>query len=125
MTEFFDAVIKIQQYGYKVHYIDADEYKNYFVRFALTDVVSNCAFGGLQYEMDFRRGSSQPSMVSKFIFKKLELVMDESNEISTLDEAVNYIITDIEKINKQLEEEERQRILQKLTQREREILGVS
>ena len=124
MTEFFDAVIKIQQYGYRVHYIDVDEYKNYFVRFALTGVASNYAFGGLQYELEINRSSTQPVRVSKFIFKKLELVMDESNDISTLDEAVNYIITDIEKINKQLEEEERQRILQKLTQREREILGV-
>ena len=124
MTYFFDAIIKIQQHGYTLHYIDVDEYKNYFVRFSLIDVVSNCAFGGLQYEMEFLRGSSQPSMVCNYTFKKLELVLDERYELSTLDEAVNYIITDIQKINKQLEEEERQRILQKLTKREREILGV-
>lgn len=123
MTEFFDAVIKIQQNGYKLHSIDSDAYA-YYIRFALTDVVSSYAFGGVQYELEFRRSSSQPVRITKFIFEKLEMVVDETNDISTLNEAVDYIITDVERINKQLEAEERQRILQKLTQREREILGV-
>lgn len=119
MTEFFDAIIKIQQHGYKLHLIERDK-DAYYVRFALADVVSNFAFGGLQYEVEFPKNYTQPVRIYKYALRKLE----ESNDISTLDEAVDYIITDIEKINKQLEAEERQRILQKLTQREREILGV-
>jgi hypothetical protein len=58
------------------------------------------------------------------VAKKLKLEFDFSEEVSNIDEAVDFIIADIQKLEEELKEEERQKVLAKLTQRERELLGV-
>jgi hypothetical protein len=45
-------------------------------------------------------------------------------EVPNIDEALDFIIADIQKIKEELKEQERQKVLAKLTQRERELLGV-
>jgi hypothetical protein len=124
LTQFFDALIKLQGYGYKIHYIEEDEYKNRFVRFAYADVCSDLAFGGVQYEMTFGHNSSQPECVVKFVVKQLEFWAEPTEMVSNMNEAVDFIIADIQKLQEEVKEGERQRVLAKLTQRERELLGV-
>lgn len=124
LTEFFDALIKLQKYGYKIHSIEEDEYKNRFVRFAYAHVCSGLAFGGVQYEMTFGHNSFQPECVVKFVVKQLEFWAEPTEMVSNMDEAVDFIIADIQEIEKEQREGERQRVLAKLTQRERELLGV-
>ena len=123
LTQFFDASIKLQGYGYKIHYIEEDEYKNRFVRFAYADVCSGLAFGGVQYEITFGHNSFQPECVEKYVTKQLELCLDITEQVFNMDEAVDFIIADIQEIEKEQREGERQRVLAKLTQRERELLG--
>jgi hypothetical protein len=125
LTQFFDASIKLQEYGYKIHSIEqVIDGKYYFVRFAYTDVCYGLAFGGIQYEIQFYKGSTQPILVHKMVAKKLKLEFDSSEEVSNIDEAVDFIITDIQKLEEELKEEERQKVLAKLTPKEREILGI-
>jgi hypothetical protein len=125
LTQFFDASIKLQKYGYKIHSIEQNtDGKYYFIRFAYADVCSGLAFGGVQYEIQFYNGSTQPIFVYKMVVRKLKLEFEPSQEVSNIDEAVDFIIADIQKLEDQLKEEERQKVLAKLTQRERELLGV-
>jgi hypothetical protein len=124
LTQFFDALIKLQEYGYKILSISEDEYKNYFVRFSYADVCSGLAFGGVQYEMEFSKDSSQPVFLHKMVAGQLRVDFEPSKEVSNIDEAVDFIIADIQKLQEEVKEGERQRVLAKLTQRERELLGV-
>ena len=125
LTQFFDASIKLQQYGYKIRSIEQDtDCKYYFIKFAYADVCSGLAFGGIQYEIQFYKGSTQPILVYKMVAKKLKLEFDSSKEVSDMDEAVDFIIADIHKIEEEEKQKERQKILDKLTPREREVLGV-
>jgi hypothetical protein len=123
LTQFFDALIKLQRYRYKIDYIAEDEY-NYFVRFAYADVCSSLAFGGVQYKMGFSKDSSQPDMVYKMVVRNREYIMDTTKEVSNIDEVVDFIIADIQKLQEEVKEGERQKVLAKLSQRERELLGV-
>ena len=123
LTQFFDASIKLQTYGYKIHFID-DEDKTYGVTFAYADVCSGLAFGGVQYEVEFSKDSSQPNIVFKMVVRNLEYIMDTTKEVSNIDEAVDFIIADIQKLQEEVKEGERQKVLAKLSQRERELLGV-
>lgn len=123
LTQFFDASIKLQKYGYKIHYIDADD-KTYFVRFAYADVCSGLAFGGVQYDIEFYKGSTQPIFAHKMVVRQLRIDFETTYKVHSIDEAVDFIIADIQKLEEQLKEEERQRVLAKLTQRERELLCV-
>lgn len=120
LTQFFDALIKLQKYGYKIHHIEEDEYKNRFVRFAYADVCSGLAF----YVMTFDHNSFQPKYVEKYVTKQMELCLDTTEQVSNIDEAVDFIIADIQKLEEEVKEKERQKVLAKLTQRERELLGV-
>jgi len=125
LTQFFDASIKLEKYGYKIHSIEQDtDCKYYFVRFAYADVCSGFAFGGVQYKIQFYKGDTQPILVHKIVVKKLKLEFDSSEEVSNIDEAVDFIITDIQEIEAEEMKKERQKILEKLTPREREVLGV-
>jgi hypothetical protein len=125
LTQFFDALIKLQEYGYKIDSIkQVTDGKYYFVRFAYAHVCSGLAFGGIQYEIQFYKGYTQPISVYKMAAKKLKLEFDSSEEVSNIDEAVDFIIADIQKLEEELKEQERQKVLAKLTQRERELLGV-
>ncbi len=124
LTQFFDASIKLQTYEYIIHSIDADD-KTYFVRFAYANVCSGLAFGGVQYNVSFSKGCSfYPISVTKILVKSLRFDFEPSYEVSNIDEAVDFIIDDIQKLEKELKEKERQKVLDKLTQRERELLGV-
>jgi hypothetical protein len=58
------------------------------------------------------------------VARQLRMDFEPSKEVSNIDEAVDFIIADIQKLEEQLKEEERQKVLAKLTQRERELLGV-
>ena len=49
--------------------------------------------------------------------------MDTTKEVSNIDEAVDFIIADIQKLQEEVKEGERQRVLAKLTQSERKLLG--
>jgi hypothetical protein len=123
LTQFFDASIKLQKYEYKIHSIDADD-KTYFVRFAYADVCSGLAFGGVQYDIEFYKGSTQPIFAHKMVVRQLRIDFETTHKVHSIDEAVDFIIADIQKLEDQLKEEERQKVLAKLTQRERELLGV-
>ena len=123
LTQFFDASIKLQKYGYKIHSIDADD-KTYGVTFAYAHVCSGLAFGGVQYEIEFYKGSTQPIFAHKMVVRQLRIDFETTHKVHSIDEAVDFIIADIQKLEEQLKEEERQRVLAKLTQRERELLGV-
>lgn len=123
LTQFFDASIKLQKYGYKIHFIDEDN-KTYFVRFAYADVCSGFAFGGVQYEIQFHKGSTQPIFAHKLVARKLKMNFELPHEVYSIDEAVDFIIADIQKLEAEEREKERQKILNKLTPREREVLGV-
>jgi hypothetical protein len=124
LTQFFDASITLQEYGYKILSISEDEYKNYFVRFAYADVCSGLAFGGVQYEMEFSKDSSQPVFLHKMVVRQLRMDFETTYEVHSIDEAVDFIIADIQKLQEEVKEGERQKVLAKLSQRERELLGV-
>ena len=124
LTQFFDATIKLQKYGYKIHSIEEDEYKNYFVKFAYAHVCSGLAFGGVQYEIEFSKGSAQPVFVYQRVVRQLRIDFGQNQEVSSIDEAIDFIIADIQKLEEEVKEKERQKVLDKLTQRERELLGV-
>jgi hypothetical protein len=118
LTQFFDASIKLQNYGYNIYSIKEDEYKNYFVTFAYADVCSALAFGGIKYTIDF-------GPTPRYVYKEEPRTDVYINQkVSTIDEAVDFIIADIQKLEQELKEQERQKVLDKLTQRERELLGV-
>jgi hypothetical protein len=123
LTQFFDALIKLQTYGYKIHFID-DEDKTYGVTFAYADVCSGLAFGGVQYEIQFDKGSTQPVFLRKMVAGQLRVDFEPSKEVSNIDDAYDFIIADIQKLQEEVKEGERQKVLAKLTQRERELLGV-
>ena len=123
LTQFFDASIKLQKYEYKIHFIDEED-KTYGVTFAYADVCSGLAFGGVQYEIQFHKGSTQPVFLHKMVARQLRMDFEPSKEVSNIDEAVDFIIADIQKLQEEVKEGERQRVLAKLTQRERELLGV-
>ena len=122
LTQFFDALIKLQTYGYLIYSIAENEY-NYFVRFTYAGVCSGLASGGVQYEVEFSKDSSQPNIVFKMVVRNLEYIMDTTKEVSNIDEAVDFIIADIQKLQEEVKEGERQRVLAKLTQSERKLLG--
>jgi hypothetical protein len=122
LTQFFDASIELQEYGYKIHFID-DEDKTYGVTFAYADVCSGLASGGVQYEIQFSKGSTQPVFLHKMVVRQLRMDFELSKEVSNIDEAVDFIIADIQKLQEEVKEGERQKVLAKLTQRERELLG--
>lgn len=124
LTQFFDASIKLQKYEYKILSISEDEYKNYFVIFAYADVCSGLAFGGVQYEMEFSKDSSQPVFLHKMVVRQLRMDFETTYEVHSIDEAVDFIIADIQKLQEEVKEGERQKVLAKLSQRERELLGV-
>ncbi len=123
LKQFFDASIKLQNYGYKIKFIDEDD-KTYSVIFAYANVCSGLAFGGVQYEIEFYKSPVYPFLVQKMTTRQLRIDFETTKEVSNIDEAVDFIIADIQKLEEQLKEEERQKVLAKLTQREREILGV-
>ncbi len=117
LTQFFDASIKLQNYGCYIYSIREDEYKNYFVTFAHADVCSALAFGGIKYTIDF-----YPT--PKYVYKQEPRTdVNINQKVSTIDEAVDFIIADIQKLEEEVKEGERQKVLSKLTQRERELLG--
>ena len=125
LTQFFDASIKLQEYGYKIHSIEQDtDCKYYFIRFAYADVCFGLAFGGIQYEIQFYKGSTQPILVYKMVVKKMKLEFDITDQVSNMDEAIDLIIADIQKIEEEEKQKERQKLLDKLTPKEREILGI-
>ena len=125
LTQFFDASIKLQKYGYKIHSIEQDtDCKYYFVRFAYADVCSGFAFGGVQYVIDFYKGSTQPIFAHKMVVRQLRMNGEITRTVHSIDEAIDFIITDIQKIEEEEKQKERQKILDKLTPREREVLGV-
>ncbi len=124
LTQFFDASIKLQKYEYKILSISEDEYKNYFVIFAYANVCSGLAFGGVQYEMEFSKDSSQPVFLHKMVVRQLRMDFETTYEVHSIDEAVDFIIADIQKLQEEVKEGERQKVLAKLSQRERELLGV-
>jgi hypothetical protein len=124
LTQFFDASIKLQKYEYKILSISEDEYKNYFVIFAYADVCSGLAFGGVQYEMEFSKDSSQPVFLHKMVVRQLRMDFETTYEVHSINEAVDFIIADIQKLQEEVKEGERQKVLAKLSQRERELLGV-
>lgn len=124
LTQFFDASIKLQKYEYKILSISEDEYKNYFVIFAYADVCSGLAFGGVQYEIEFSKDSSQPVFLHKMVVRQLRMDFETTYEVHSIDEAVDFIIADIQKLQEEVKEGERQKVLAKLSQRERELLGV-
>jgi len=120
-TELFDALIKLQYYGYGIYSVEKDESGNYFIKFAFPDVCSGLAFGGIQYEIHF-----YPT-ISKYLLKKLTRNRDNNGffqESFSIDEAVDFIIADIQEIEAEEIKKERQKILDKLTPKEREILGI-
>jgi hypothetical protein len=118
LTQFFDASIKLQNYGCYIYSIREDEYKNYFVTFAYADVCSGLAFGGIKYTIDF-------CPTPKYVYKNEPRAdVNINQKVSTIDEAVDFIIADIQKLEEEAKEGERQKVLSKLTQRERELLGV-
>ena len=123
LTQFFDALIKLQTYGYSIYSIAENKY-NYFVRFTYADVCSGLAVGGVQYEVEFSKDSSQPVFLHKMVARQLRMDFELSKEVSNIDEAVDFIIADIQKLQEEVKEGERQRVLAKLSQRERELLGV-
>ena len=123
LTQFFDASIKLQKYGYKIHFIDEED-KTYGVTFAYADVCSGLAFGGVQYEIEFSKSSTQSVILHKMVVRPFRTDFEPNQEVSNIDEAVDYIIADIQKLEEELREGERQKVLAKLTQRERELLGV-
>ncbi len=121
LTQFFDALIKLQTYRHLIHSIYENEY-NYLVTF--TYVCSGLAFGGVQYEMKVWKDSSQPYVVNKMVVKLRGYIVDTVKEVSNIDEAVDFIIADIQKLQEKVKEGERQKVLAKLSQKERELLGV-
>jgi hypothetical protein len=123
LTQFFDALIKLQTYGYSIYSIAENKY-NYFVRFTYADVCSGLAVGGVQYEVEFSKDSSQPVFLHKMVARQLRMDFELSKEVSNIDEAVDFIIADIQKLQEEVKEGERQKVLAKLSQRERELLGV-
>ena len=123
LTQFFDALIKLQTYGYKIQFID-DEDKTYGVTFAYADVCSGLAFGGVQYEIQFHKSSTQPVFLHKMVVRQLRMDFETTYEVHSIDEVVDFIIADIQKLQEEVKEGERQKVLAKLTQRERELLGV-
>lgn len=123
LTQFFDASIELQKYGYKIHSIDAND-KTYGVTFAYAHVCSGLAFGGVQYEIEFHKGSTQPIFAHKMVVRQLRMDFETSHKVHSIDEAADFIIADIQRIEQEQREGERQRVLAKLTQRERELLGV-
>jgi hypothetical protein len=58
------------------------------------------------------------------VVRNLEYIMDTTKEVSNIDEVVDFIIADIQKLQEEVKEGERQKVLAKLSQRERELLGV-
>ena len=123
LTQFFDASIKLQQYGYNIYSIDADD-KTYSVTFAYASVCSGLAFGGVQYVIQFYKGSTQPIFAHKIVVRQLRMNAEITSTVHSIDEAVDFIIADIQKIEEEEKQKERQKILDKLTPREREVLGV-
>ena len=123
LKQFFDVSIKLQNYGYKIKFIDEDD-NTYVVVFAYANVCSGLAFGGVQYEIHFYKSPVYPFLVQKMTTRQLRIDFESSQEVSNIDEAIDFIVADIQKLEEQLKEDERQRILAKLTQREREILGL-
>lgn len=125
LTQFFDASIKLQKYGYKIHSIEQDtDCKYYFIRFAYADVCFGLAFGGVQYDIEFYKGSTQPILLHRMVVKKLNMNVEITRTVHSIDEAIDFIITDIQKIEEEEKQKERQKILDKLTPREREVLGI-
>ena len=125
LTQFFDALIKLQNYGYTIYSIEEDD-ETYYVIFAYAHVCSGLAFGGIQYEIQFYKGSTQPVFTHKMVVKKLRMNTETSYtcKVHSIDEAFDFIIADIQKLEEEEKEKERQRVLAKLTQKERELLGV-
>jgi hypothetical protein len=50
LTQFFDASIRLQEYGYKINFIDEED-KTYGVTFSYADVCSGLAF--VEFSMKF------------------------------------------------------------------------
>ncbi len=123
LTQFFDALIKLQTYGQLIQSIYENEY-NYLVTFTHAEVCSGLAFGGVQYEMKVWKDSSQPNIVNKMVVTLRGYIVDTVKEVSNIDEAVDFIIADIQKLQEKVKEGERQKVLAKLSQKERELLGV-
>jgi hypothetical protein len=123
LTQFFDASIRLQEYGYKINFIDEED-KTYGVTFSYADVCSGLAFGGVQYEIQFYKSSNQSVILHRMVGRKLRMDVETIGEVPNIDEALDFIIADIQKIEEELKEQERQKVLAKLTQRERELLGV-
>ena len=120
-TELFDALIKLQHYGYGIYSVEKDESGNYFIKFAFADVCSGLAFGGIKYEIHFYLTSR------KYLLQRLTRNRDNNGFFQksfSFDEAIDLIIADIQKIEEEEKQKERQKILDKLTPREREVLGV-
>ncbi len=70
------------------------------------------------------KDSSQPNIVNKMVVTLRGYIVDTVKEVSNIDEAVDFIIADIQKLQEKVKEGERQKVLAKLSQKERELLGV-
>ena len=84
LTQFFDALIKLQTYGYSIYSIAENKY-NYFVRFTYADVCSGLAVGGVQYEVEFSKDSSQPVFLHKMVARQLRMDFELSKEVSNIE----------------------------------------
>jgi len=121
LTQFFDASIKLQQYGYKIQLIDEDD-KTYFVEFHHhTDICSSTAYRRIMYCVRFCKSSTQQIFIGRMVGGNL---FGTIYSIDGADKAFDFIIADIQEIEEEEKQKERQKLLDKLTPREREILGI-
>jgi len=121
LTQFFDASIKLQQYGYKIQLIDEDD-ETYFVKFTHhTDICSSTAYRRIMYYAKFCKSSTQQIFIHRMVGGN---IFGTIYSIDEADKAFDFIIADIQEIEAEEIKKERQKILDKLTPREREVLGV-
>ena len=122
LTQFFDASIKLQEYGYKIHSIDADD-KTYSVEFTHhTDICSSAAYyHRIRYYVSFCKSSTQQIFIGRMVGGNL---FGTIYSIDGADKAFDFIIADIQKIEEEEKQKERQKLLDKLTPKEREVLGI-
>ena len=121
LTQFFDVSIKLQKYGYKIQLIDEDD-ETYFVKFTHhTDICSSTAYRRIMYYVSFCKSSTQQIFIHRMVGGNL---FGTIYSIDEADKAFDFIIADIQEIEAEEIKKERQKILDKLTPREREVLGV-
>jgi hypothetical protein len=118
LKQFFDVIIRIQKKGYSIFKVTSDEYENYFVMFAFSDVCRGFAFGGHYYHLTFNK-NMEVGYLERSVMDKVDVI-----ECRGLEECISYIENEIDELERAHQKEERQRILTKLTSIERKILGL-